>query len=104
MAQGLTQISRMKIHCAVAAAAISLTAGFARADDKINYQEHVLPIFRNSCLTCHNPDKKKAGLDLSGLAVRGQWQQQRPGDQSRRPRRQPSVSRRDASGRSDDAA
>ncbi len=37
----------------------------ASAQEKINYQEHILPIFRNSCLTCHNPDKKKAGLDLS---------------------------------------
>jgi len=25
----------------------------------------LLPIFRNACLNCHNPDKKKAGLDLS---------------------------------------
>ena len=33
--------------------------------DKVNYNDHVLPIFRNACLNCHNPDKKKAGLDLS---------------------------------------
>ena len=32
---------------------------------KVTYDEHVLPIFRNACLNCHNPDKKKAGLDLS---------------------------------------
>ena len=37
----------------------------ARADDKITYNDHVLPIFKNACLNCHNPDKKKAGLDLS---------------------------------------
>src|SRR5215213_4426301 len=42
--------------------------GFARADDKVTYQDHVLPLFRNSCLNCHNPDKKKAGLDLSNYA------------------------------------
>jgi WD40 repeat protein len=35
------------------------------ADDKITYNDNVLPIFRNACLNCHNPDKKKAGLDLS---------------------------------------
>ena len=37
----------------------------AQVPDKVNYTDHVLPIFRNSCLNCHNPDKKKAGLDLS---------------------------------------
>ena len=37
----------------------------ANAQEKITYNDHVLPIFRNACLNCHNPDKKKAGLDLS---------------------------------------
>jgi hypothetical protein len=37
----------------------------AQTPDKPNYSDHVLPIFRNACLNCHNPDKKKAGLDLS---------------------------------------
>lgn len=32
---------------------------------KINYADNALPIFRNECMGCHNPDKKKAGLDLS---------------------------------------
>ena len=44
---------------------IIATASTMRADDKITYNDHVLPIFRNACLNCHNPDKKKAGLDLS---------------------------------------
>src|ERR1700712_4540760 len=39
------------------------TAAFAA--DKVTYVDHVLPIFRNICLNCHNPDKKKAGLDLT---------------------------------------
>ena len=29
------------------------------------FQEHVLPIFRDKCCSCHNPDKKKGGLDLT---------------------------------------
>ena len=45
-------------------AALATTAR-AQVPDKVNYNDHVLPIFRNSCLNCHNPDKKKAGLDLS---------------------------------------
>lgn len=40
----------------------------AAAQDKVTYQDHVLPIFRNACLNCHNPDKKKAGLDLSSYS------------------------------------
>ena len=37
----------------------------ARAADKINYEDHLQPILRNECTSCHNPDKKKAGLDVS---------------------------------------
>jgi len=29
------------------------------------YQDVIRPLFQNSCLNCHNPDKHKAGLDLS---------------------------------------
>jgi WD40 repeat protein len=36
-----------------------------QADDKVTYNDQILPLFRNACLNCHNPDKKKAGLDLS---------------------------------------
>lgn len=49
-------------------------AADAPAAPKVTYQDHVLPLFRNSCLGCHNPDKKKGGLDLSsytGLSVGG---------------------------------
>jgi hypothetical protein len=41
----------------------------ALAADKVTYVDHVLPIFRNACLNCHNPDKKKAGLDLTTYAA-----------------------------------
>jgi WD40 repeat protein len=37
----------------------------APAKPKITYQDHILPILRNTCLNCHNPDKKKGNLDLS---------------------------------------
>ena len=35
------------------------------AQDKVTYDDHVLPIFQQTCLNCHNPDKAKGGLDLS---------------------------------------
>src|SRR5437868_12342344 len=44
------------------------TATAASAAEKVTYVDHVLPIFRNTCLNCHNPDKKKAGLDLTTYA------------------------------------
>ncbi|MCA1660194.1 MAG: hypothetical protein LC642_06625, partial [Verrucomicrobiaceae bacterium] len=41
---------------------------FGQSPAKVTYVDHVLPIFRNACLNCHNPDKKKAGLDLTSYA------------------------------------
>src|SRR6478672_1707467 len=37
----------------------------ARAEEKTTYDDDVFPIFQQSCLNCHNPDKTKGGLDLS---------------------------------------
>lgn len=39
-----------------------------RAAEKMTYDDHVFPIFEQSCLNCHNPDKIKGGLDLSSYA------------------------------------
>ncbi|MEC7357511.1 MAG: c-type cytochrome domain-containing protein [Verrucomicrobiota bacterium] len=44
---------------------LSLTAFTNAADKKFNYDDHVRPIFADRCLTCHNPDKAKGGLDLT---------------------------------------
>lgn len=49
--------------------ALLATAIPALAQDKITYQDHVRPVFENRCLNCHNPDKKKGGLDLSTYAT-----------------------------------
>src|SRR2546430_17296874 len=37
----------------------------AFADEKITYQDNVLPLIENNCAKCHNPDKKKGDLDLT---------------------------------------
>jgi hypothetical protein len=37
--------------------------------EKITYEDHVLPILRDHCLKCHNPDKLKGDLDLSSYAA-----------------------------------
>ena len=43
----------------------SLTVMTASAQEKLNYDDHILPIFEKSCTNCHNPDKKKGDLDLT---------------------------------------
>jgi chromosome segregation ATPase len=56
----------MKTTSAISAAFLGLSlSAFAQAPAKVTYNEHILPIFRNSCTNCHNPDKKKAGLDVT---------------------------------------
>ncbi len=39
------------------------------AAEKATYDDHVFPIFQQSCLNCHNPDKAKGGLDLSSFTA-----------------------------------
>lgn len=43
-------------------------ATWSAAQEKTTYDDHVFPIFQQSCLNCHNPDKAKGGLDLSTFA------------------------------------
>lgn len=57
----------------LAAAALVVFNSAAQAEEakpagkeaKVTYVDHVLPIFREKCLSCHNTDKKIGGLDLS---------------------------------------
>src|SRR3954454_4923445 len=59
------RMMRSCLRLVAAIGGLAFTASFAFAQEKVNYQNNVLPIFRNICLNCHNPDKKKGGLDLS---------------------------------------
>src|SRR6266436_4538846 len=45
----------------------------ANAQDKITYQDHILPLIEANCSKCHNSDKKKADLDLTSYqgAIKG---------------------------------
>jgi hypothetical protein len=38
---------------------------FAANAPKVTYEQDVRPIFAASCVSCHNPDKNKAGLNLT---------------------------------------
>ena len=37
----------------------------AEPKQKLTYDQHMMPIFKEKCLACHNPDKKKNDFDLS---------------------------------------
>ena len=41
------------------------TALAATAQEKVTYQDQILPLVENNCAKCHNPDKKKGDLDLT---------------------------------------
>lgn len=45
------------------------TGSIANAQEKVTYQDHVMPILENACLNCHNPDEAKGGLDLSSFGA-----------------------------------
>ena len=47
---------------------LSFCAAGTLFSKEINFIEHIRPIFKDHCLNCHNPDKSKAGLDLSTMA------------------------------------
>src|SRR5437764_10310535 len=37
----------------------------ADAPAKITFDDHILPLFKDKCVGCHNPDKSRGGLVLS---------------------------------------
>ena len=47
--------------------ASSLPAWLIASPEKPNFQDDVMPIFEQSCNSCHNPDKAKGGLDLTSV-------------------------------------
>jgi WD40 repeat protein len=55
--------SRITLLTTIAAFACSTPLLYA--DDKVTYQDHILPLVEANCSKCHNADKKKADLDLT---------------------------------------
>ena len=64
-----TRLLPHRLFCALnATLALALSSpSFALAADqkKVTYEDDILPIFRDNCLKCHNPDKLKGDLDLT---------------------------------------
>ena len=47
--------------------AFVLTFSLFATPEKPNFQDDIVPVFEQSCNSCHNPDKAKGGLDLTGM-------------------------------------
>jgi hypothetical protein len=72
MRRNLSSITDLSVVRVVTGAALglALTAfGSAAEGKKVTYEDDVLPIFRDNCLKCHNPDKQKGDLDLSSFSA-----------------------------------
>ncbi len=59
----------MRLPLLLLGGVLSSLPALAVVPDKVTYDDHVLPILQNACNNCHNPDKKKAGLDLSSYSA-----------------------------------
>jgi len=44
-----------------------LASSLLASSEKPNFQDDLLPLFEESCNSCHNPDKAKGGLDLTSM-------------------------------------
>src|SRR5260221_2725001 len=41
----------------------------ATAQEKVTFQDHILPLVEANCAKCHNADKKKGDLDLTSYST-----------------------------------
>ena len=52
---------------AIFASSLFLVHTLSSSPEKPNFQDDLLPLFEESCNSCHNPDKAKGGLDLTSM-------------------------------------
>jgi hypothetical protein len=55
-------------RCLILAAGLVSAASWAQENEKLTYDDHIRPLLENKCFSCHNPDKKKGGLELTSYA------------------------------------
>jgi hypothetical protein len=63
-----SNVSRLQARPLVITACVALAFALPTAipaAEPPNFTDQVLPIFREKCCSCHNPDKKAGGLDLT---------------------------------------
>jgi len=54
-------------YCAVASMCLVASVCFSQEPAKITYDDHIKPIFREHCTSCHNANDKKSGLALDSF-------------------------------------
>src|SRR5262245_15429924 len=56
--------------CALSLCSLRLCGPLAAAETKkVTYADHVLPILRDKCFGCHDPDKVKGGLNVANYTT-----------------------------------
>src|SRR5438477_12622679 len=63
--EGVMVFQRFCLRCPAISLMVSLLLVFDHAQEKVSYQEHILPLVEANCSKCHNADKKKADLELT---------------------------------------
>ncbi len=67
-ARPLGAVSRRFLVLAATALGLA-TLSAQEVATKLTYDDHIRPLLENKCFSCHNPDKKKGGLDLSSYSA-----------------------------------
>ena len=52
----------------ILAVGLVAAASSAQENEKLTYDDHIRPLLENKCFSCHNPDKKKGGLELTSYS------------------------------------
>ena len=68
MAAATSSFRWLTRRCLILAAGLVATAASAQDAEKLTYDDHIRPLLENKCFSCHNPDKKKGGLELTSYA------------------------------------
>jgi WD40 repeat protein len=58
----MRQMTYFAVSCFLIFVPFVMPSSAAEPAKKTTYAEHVLPILRDSCISCHGPDKKRGGL------------------------------------------
>ena len=55
-------------RCLILAAGLVSSVSWAQENEKLTYDDHIRPLLENKCFSCHNPDKKKGGLEMTSYS------------------------------------
>ena len=54
-----------KMSVLATAVLLQAASSVSHGQEKLNFEDHIRPIFRDKCFSCHNTNKKSSDLDLS---------------------------------------